>query len=134
MAREPRWRGLLTPRPLDDLTGRFAVDLVGREDAESGGTLMHGVDVVDREEQGLRSQRGFQPAVRDVEDGEDDAAAGEVVALPHGSLPKSSQVTDRRRTRSTRYTITSAIRIDSNLAGLLDGFDRGTHRRRRRPA
>src|SRR5438552_6599727 len=72
--------GALAPRAFHDLAGWLAVHIVRREQIELSGPLMDCIDVVDRERQRLRSRCRYQPALRDVDDGDDDAAAVEVVA------------------------------------------------------
>lgn len=63
-----------------------AVDLVRRQDATTGRSLVEGIDVVDRKVERLRACRWWHAAVGYVDDAEDDTATIEIVAGPRVAL------------------------------------------------
>src|ERR1700716_2339292 len=75
----------LAPRASDYCASWFAMDVIRREYAEPFRPRVHSIDVVDGEEQRLRSGRRRNTAVRDVEDG-DGHAAIEVVTRARVTL------------------------------------------------
>jgi hypothetical protein len=68
--------------------------MIGGEHAEPARPLVDAIDVVDREEYRLRTQCRCETAFGDIDNGDDDAAAVEVVARSRWrwpSIPRSSQ-------------------------------------------
>src|SRR2546428_7125249 len=76
----------LAPWAPDHIAGRFAVDLIRCEHAELIRALVDAVEVVDGEIERLRSGRRRHAPTRDIEDGDDDAPAVDVVTCPRMAL------------------------------------------------
>src|SRR5215471_7753225 len=74
--------GALAPGPVEEIGGGLTVDRIGGESVELSGALVDGVDVARGEVERLRARGMREAAAGRVDDGDDDAAALEVVARP----------------------------------------------------